>query len=127
MLNKLWIRNQHGFTLIETICMMIIISIVASVAVQKIDILSDTAAGQALKAGERELNVRETLTWMDIKISLAGWMNDNEVFAKTDTDLGTDYKWNPGPTVDGGTLHFRSKPKALDRSHSTSISAGNWH
>lgn len=41
--------------------MPIIISIVASVVVQKFDILLDTAAAKALKAGERELNVRETL------------------------------------------------------------------
>ncbi|MES0446522.1 MAG: hypothetical protein ABUJ92_08270, partial [Desulfobacterales bacterium] len=61
------------------------------------------------------------------KISSVGWMNDNETFAKVDTDLGTDYKWNPGPTVDGGTLHFRSKLKVLDRDHSTFASAGNWH
>lgn len=127
MINKLWLRNQQGFTLIEMIAMMIIISIVASVAVQKFYLLSDTAAEQALKAGERELNVRETLTWTDIKISSAGWTNDEEVFAKMDTDLGSDYKWNPGPTADGGTLHFRSKPKILNRSHSKSTSAANWY
>ena len=127
MLNKLWIRNQQGFTLIEMISMMIIMGVLASVAIQKFDVLSETAAEQALKVGVRELNVRETLFWTDLKISSEGWTNDNETFAKVDTDLGTDYRWNPGPTVDGGTLHFRSKPKALDRTHSTSISAGNWY
>ena len=127
MLNKLWIRNQQGFTLIEMISMMIIKGVLASVAIQKFDVLSETAAEQALKVGVRELNVRESLSWTDLKISSVGWTNDNVTFAKVGTDLGTDYRWNPGPTVDGGTLHFRSKPKALDRSHSTSISAGNWH
>jgi Tfp pilus assembly protein PilW len=127
MINKLRLRNQQGFTLIEMIAMMITISIVASVAIQKFDILSDTAAEQALKAGERELNVRETLTWTDIKISSVGWTNDDEVFAKMDTDLGADYKWNPEPTVEGGMLHFKSKPKVLNRTHSTSVSAGSWH
>jgi hypothetical protein len=109
------------------IATMIIISIVASVTIHKLEILSDTAVEQALKAGERELNVRETLTWTDTKISSVGWTNDDEVFAKMDTDLGVDYKWNPEPTVDGGTLHFKSKPKVINRTHSTSISAGNWH
>ena len=126
MLNELWLKNQHGFTLIEMISVMIIMGVVASVAIQKFDILSDTAAKQALKAGERELNVRESLSWIDLKISSAGWTNDNDTFAAGDTNLGTDYKWNPGPTVDGGTLHFRSKPKVLDRDHSTFASAGNW-
>ena len=127
MLNKLWIRNQQGFTLIEMISMMIIMGVLASVAIQKFDVLSETAAEQALKVGVRELNVRESLFWTDLKISSEGWTNDNETFAKVDTDLGTDYRWNPGPTVDGGPLHFRSKPKALDRTYSTSISAGNWY
>ncbi len=127
MVKKVWQKNQQGFTLIEMTSIMIIMGVLGSVVIQKFDILSDTAAEQAVKAGVRELNVRESLTWTDIKISSVGWTNDDEVFAKVDTDLGTDYKWNPGPTVDGGTFHFKSKPKALDRSHSTSISAGNWH
>jgi prepilin-type N-terminal cleavage/methylation domain-containing protein len=127
MLNELWLKNQHGFTLIEMISVMIIMGVVASVAIQKFDVLSDTAAEQALRVGVRELNVRESLSWSNLKISSVGWTNDNETFAKVDTDLGTDYRWNPGPTVDGGTLHFRSKPKVLDRDHSTSILAGNWH
>ena len=101
MLNELWLKNQHGFTLIEMISVMIILGVVASVAIQKFDILSDTAAKQALKAGERELNVRESLSWIDLKISSAGWTNDNDTFAAVDTSLGIDYKWNPGPTVDG--------------------------
>jgi prepilin-type N-terminal cleavage/methylation domain-containing protein len=127
MIDKLGLRNRRGFTLIEMIAVMIILSIVVSVAIQKFDTISDTAAEQALKAGERELNVREALTWTDIKISSAGWASDEEVFGKMDTDLGPDYRWNPGPTADGGTLHFRSRPKVLNRIHSSFISAGNWY
>jgi prepilin-type N-terminal cleavage/methylation domain-containing protein len=126
MLNNLRLRNQQGFTLIEMISVMIIMGVVASVAIQKFDMLSDTAAEQALRLGVRELNVRESLAWSNLKISAAGWVNDNETFARVDTDLGTDYSWNPGPTVDGRTLHFRTKPKALDRDHSTISSAGDW-
>ena len=55
MLNELWIRNQQGFTLIEMISVMIIMGVVASVAIQKFDTLSDTAAEQALTIGVREL------------------------------------------------------------------------
>ena len=106
---------------------MIIMGVVASVAIQKFDMLSDTAAQQALNVGVRELNIRESLSWSNLKISAAGWTNYDETFAAVDTDLGTEYSWNPGPTVDGGTLHFRSKPKVLVRDHSTISSAGNWH
>lgn len=127
MLNELWIRNQQGFTLIEMVSVMIIMGVLASVAIQKFDMLSDTAAEQALSVGVRELNIRESLSWSNLKISSASWKNDNETFAAVDTDLGTHYKWDPGPTVDGGTLHFKSKPRVLNRDHSTFASAGNWH
>jgi MSHA pilin protein MshA len=85
MLNEPWIRNQQGFTLIEMISVMIIMGVVASVAIQKFDVLSDTAAEQALSVGVRELNIRESLSWSNLKISSAGWTNDNETFAKVDT------------------------------------------
>jgi prepilin-type N-terminal cleavage/methylation domain-containing protein len=127
MVKKSWQKNQQGFTLIEMVSIMIIMGILASVVIQKFDLLSDTAAEQALSVGVGELNVRESLSWTNLKISSESWTNDNETFAKVDIDLGTDYKWNPGPTVDGGTLHFRSKPKVLDRDHSTFASAGHWH
>ena len=71
MLNELWIRNQRGFTLIEMISVMIIMGVVASVAIQKFDMLSDTAAEQALSVGVRELNIRESLSWSNLKISSA--------------------------------------------------------
>ena len=106
---------------------MIIMGVVASVAIQKFDVLSDAAAEQALRVGVRELNVRESLSWSDLKISSVGWTNDIETFAIVDTDLGTDYSWDPGPTLDGRTFHSRSKPKALGRDHSMMASAGNWH
>ena len=107
--------------------MMIIMGMVASVAIQKFEMLSDTATEQALRVGVRELNIREALSWTNLKISSVGWVNDDETFAAVDTNLGADYSWNPGPTVDGGTLHFRSSPKVLVRYHSTISSAGNWN
>jgi len=53
MLNELCLKKQHGFTLIEMISVMIIMGVVASVAIQKFDMLSDTAAEQALSVDLR--------------------------------------------------------------------------
>ena len=61
MFTKPRLKSQQGFTLIEMISMMIIIGVIASVAIQKFEGLSDTAAEQALSIGVRELNVRESL------------------------------------------------------------------
>ena len=58
MSKKMDCLNQKGFTLIELISVMIIMGVVASVSIQKFDILSDTANERALHLGIKELNIR---------------------------------------------------------------------
>ena len=41
----------------------------------------------------QELNIRETLTWYDFKISNDGWINDTDLFKSLDTKLGAGYHW----------------------------------
>jgi prepilin-type N-terminal cleavage/methylation domain-containing protein len=118
--------NQKGFTLIELISVMIIMGVVASVSIQKFDILSETASQQALYLGIKELNIRESLTWTNLKISNTGYTADDELYPLIDTDLGGGYKWNPGPTISGGTLYFRAYSKTLTRIPSTEKSAAKW-
>jgi prepilin-type N-terminal cleavage/methylation domain-containing protein len=118
--------NQKGFTLIELISVMIIMGVVASVSIQKFDLLSDTANQQALHSAVKELNIRESLTWTNLKISSPGYTNDEDLFPLIDTELGGGYNWNPGPTIGGGTLHFRAHSKTLTRIASTETSAAKW-
>jgi prepilin-type N-terminal cleavage/methylation domain-containing protein len=118
--------NQKGFTLIEIISVMIIMGVVASVSIQKFDLLSDTASQQALYSGIKELNIRESLTWTNLKISSAGYNRDEDLYLLIDTYLGDSYSWNPGPTIGGGTLHFKAHSKTLTRIASTETSAGKW-
>ena len=118
--------NQKGFTLIELISVMIIMGVVASVSIQKFDILSETASQQALYLGIKELNIRESLTWTNLKISNTGYTNDDDLYPLIDTDLGAGYKWNPGPSISGGTLHFKAHSKTLTRVPSTEKSAAKW-
>ena len=73
--------NQKGFTLIEIISVLIIMGVVASVSIEKFDLLSDTASQQALYMGIKELNIRESLTWTNIKLSAAGWADDAQLFS----------------------------------------------
>jgi prepilin-type N-terminal cleavage/methylation domain-containing protein len=129
MSKKMGCLNQKGFTLIELISVMIIMGVVASVSIQKFDILSDTADERALHLGIKELNIRESLTWSNIKISTDGYTNDEDLWSLIvpRLDLGGKYHWNPGPHIsDGGTLHFESRAIALNRQPSTPSSAGKW-
>ena len=79
--------NQRGFTLIELISVMVIMGVVASVGVKKLDLISDTAAKRALLEGVKELNARETLVWTDMKLSSSGWSSDADLFAVIDKNL----------------------------------------
>ena len=128
MKNKFPISNEKGFTLIEVISVMVILSIMASVGAKKVELLSTTADKQALIEGINQLNSRETLIWTDMKLSNSGWTNDANVFTKIiDVDFGPKYVWKNGPNAFGGTLHFKSKSITLNRSPSTAASWGNWH
>ncbi|MGD2188122.1 MAG: prepilin-type N-terminal cleavage/methylation domain-containing protein [Desulfobacterales bacterium] len=120
--------DQKGFTLIELISVMIIMGVVASVSIQKFDIVSDTANERALYTGIKELNIRESLVWSNIKISNEGYATDEDLFLLIDTNLGAMYKWDPDPPdrLTGGTLSFKSASKSLNRTSSTESSAGKW-
>jgi prepilin-type N-terminal cleavage/methylation domain-containing protein len=119
--------NQKGFTLIELISIMIIMGVMGSVAVTKYEGLSDTATEQVLAAAVKELNVRESLTWTNIKISKDGYTSDEDVYAALDTDLGPNLKWNPGPGIGGGILYCGTRSYALVRTPSSYGVAARWH
>ena len=118
--------NQKGFTLIELLSVMVIMGVMGSVVVKKVDLITDTASTRALTIAVKELNVRENLVWSKIKISNEGYTSDESVFAALDKDLGAKFKWNPGPDIGGGTLHFESYSIVLNRTSSTDSAAGKW-
>ena len=118
--------NQKGFTLIELISIMIILGVLGSVAIRKYDKLSKTATERVLAVAVKELNVRESLSWSNMKISSDGYTNDTDVYTALSADLGSRVKWDPGPTIDGGTLHIESQSIVLNRTHSTNSAPGKW-
>ena len=74
----------------------------------------------------KEFNVRERLVWSKIKITIDGYTTDADLFKALDKNLGVKFKWTPGPTIDGGTLHCESQSIVLNRTHSTTSAAGRW-
>ena len=118
--------NQKGFTLVELISIMIILGVLGSVAVKKTEIIITAAGTRVLATAVRELNVRESLIWSNMKISNEGYTTDEDIFAALNKNLGAKLKWNPGPTIDGGTLHCESQLIVLNRIQSTNSAAGKW-
>ena len=127
MFARLSISNQKGFTLIELISGMVIISVLATTVIKKFDVLSDTASQRAIVAGINELNARENLTWINMRLSSTGWTSDADLFTGIDTNLGGDYVWTAGPNVLGGTLFVDSDSKILNRTASTTSTWGRWN
>jgi prepilin-type N-terminal cleavage/methylation domain-containing protein len=121
-------RNDQGFTLLEIIAVMVILSILAAIAVPRYVSLDESSRQRAIDAGISELNGRETLTWSNEKISLSGWVNDEKTFGLVDPFLGNEYDWGTDePTLSGGTLTFKdSAPVALTREESTMDHPGGW-
>jgi prepilin-type N-terminal cleavage/methylation domain-containing protein len=119
-------KNQTGFTLIEIMAVLVIISVLAGVGVKKFDLISEAASREALVSALSELNSRELLTWALIKFSDEGWITDDGLFSTLDKNLGQGYSWYAGPTPAGGTLHMTSAEMTLTRTPSTVSSAGKW-
>ena len=121
-------RSDSGFTLLEIIAVMVILSILAAIAVPKYVSLDESARQRGIDAGIAELNGRETLTWSNEKISSSGWVSDVKTFGSIETFLGNEYEWADGdPKIDGGTISFKkSDTVSLTRNESTSVNPGSW-
>jgi prepilin-type N-terminal cleavage/methylation domain-containing protein len=127
MFARFSISDQNGFTLIELISVLIIMSVMVSVAVKRLDLVTGTATDRVFQEAVKELNEREHLTWIDIKLSATNWTNDADVFSVVDTNLGGDFDWSVGPNASGGTLSFRAVSSVLSRTASTTSSPGRWN
>ena len=124
--NRIQLANQDGFTLLELMSILVILGMVVSIGIHRFTILSHTAYQKALHSGIQELNILETSIWYDFKISMDGWINDDEVFKRLDTRLGGKYYWDPTAHELGGSLHFGPSTANLVRTPSTPKKAGFW-
>lgn len=123
--------GERGFTLIELIATLVIISVIAAVLIPRYIDAETSAKIRGLDLGVAEINGRETLTWAMVKLSDSGYPGDGPLWAQLrvdpGTDLGADYDWTVAPNINGGTLRFkREVSSALTRSYSNIEKPGRW-
>lgn len=114
--------NNKGFTLIEIIAVLIIISILGVIATTRF-IGLNTGSKMADQVVS-ELTTREKLTWSNIKISTYTGDIDAVVFVSVSYDVGA--AWSSGPTTTGGTVVIDSTATALQRIPSDISKPATW-
>jgi prepilin-type N-terminal cleavage/methylation domain-containing protein len=120
------LSDRSGFTLIEIICVLVLLATLASFALARMVSLDQSASRQMLRSCLAELNSRENQTWCLVKLSPAGWVDDATLFAQLNTALGSEYQWAAAPTNAGGGVRFKDQALALVREASTADKAGLW-
>lgn len=117
--------NRSGFTLVEVIVVLVILSVLGSFAIKRVLALDSSATQKSLECAVTELNSRECLTWARVKTSTSSWVGDARLFSEIETNLGSEYSWG-SKAPDGGTLSFKGKEVKLERSPSTSSESASW-
>lgn len=117
--------NGNGFTLPEVIIVLIIMSVLGFLVVHKVLTLDSATTQKSFEYAVSELNSRESLTWSRIRTATGSGVNDDQVFAELDTNLGSEYRWSY-KTPDGGTLRFKEHEVQLGRTHASSSQPGSW-
>jgi prepilin-type N-terminal cleavage/methylation domain-containing protein len=123
-------NSEHGFTLIELISTLVMISMLAAIVVPRYIEVETVSKMRALDVGVSEMNGRETLTWAVVKMSNIGYQDDDQVWiqllANPGIELGGEYDW-PSITTNGGTLRFKREVSvALNRNPSSIVTPGRW-
>ena len=127
MKQQILLRNQKGFTLVEIITVLVLLSVLAAIAIPKYINMEQNAQQKAFNGAIAELNGRESLVWANLKISDTGYQDDAQLMLVVNHNLGTDFVWQSGhPVAAGGNLTFRAKTVTLNRTLSDVAKPAVW-
>lgn len=116
--------NKKGFSLVEIMCVLVIMGIVLAVAVPRFIRVNDAAEQKVINHLVANLTSTEKTTWADFRLA-GNYKNDSLLFATIDYNV-EDCAWTVGPTKTGGTIKCGASDSVLSRSTSTKIKPSEW-
>ena len=116
-------KNEKGFTLIEIICIMVIMSMMVIVILPRMNYLSDSARKQVAKTITIELGSREMAAWVFTHLDY-GFKSDEQVFDKVDHQLD-GCTWN-SIDISGGILQYEKIVMHLNRRPASFDTPARW-
>ena len=79
------LRNEHGFTLIEVIGVLVILSIVVAVGITVAIRNTETVERRTIEISISTLNEMEHQAWLNVKLD--GWQSDDDVLKQIEPHL----------------------------------------
>jgi prepilin-type N-terminal cleavage/methylation domain-containing protein len=116
-------KNQKGFTFIEIIAVMVIMSMIFIVILPRMYYLSESARKQVVKNITIELGSREMATWIHTHLDY-GFKSDEQVFEFGDYQLD-GCTWN-SIDISGGTLQYEKDVIHLNRRPASFDTPARW-
>jgi len=104
---------------------MVILGVISSVVVKQFPNFAENAIIMQFDRIERELNVREMVTFIDHRVN-GDYVDDDTLFADIDYHLG-DAQWvGSKPARAGGQVRIRGITRMLTRTESTNKKPAEW-
>jgi len=116
-------KNQKGFTFIEIIAVIVIISMICIVILPRMYCLSESARKQVIKSINIELNGREMTAWVYTHLDY-GFKSDEQVFTYVDHQLN-GCTWN-FIDISGGILQYEKTVIHLNRRPASAETPARW-
>lgn len=118
-------NNQRGFTLVELLCVIIVLGIIFTITLHKFGIFEDNAAQSVIDLSIEELNTREKLVWSNIRLNqdYSKPIND-QTMEEVDRNLGsgTDIKCENTSCI----INIRGQTAAVVRKPATNVEPAIW-
>jgi prepilin-type N-terminal cleavage/methylation domain-containing protein len=116
-------KNQKGFTFIEIIAVMVIMSMMCIVILPRMHFLNESARKQVARTITNELGSREMKAWVFTHLDY-GFKSDEQVFDKVDHQLDGCI-WN-SIDISGGVLQYEKIVMHLNRRPASFDTPARW-